>query len=222
METIFFILVVFTSPNTPQIHSVEIHPWHIYADRAGQNVPCKRAIQDPAFQKYIGRQLAAGQRATIQCRVNSEMKPLQFLLRPGATVVQPVAPAADSEVLKPLPNEMRQSESEPSLMKTLRGQLVHRPYRRGRRSVAAYLGVEFFLRDAAGKEHPLYPSVSARRDLLLSLAGQTVELDAEFVDRTPAPGIESSTNYPLGPDGGPLKRQGYSVLKVHRASGEAN
>lgn len=224
MEIIFFILVVFTSSNAPQIHSVEIHPWHIYADRAGQNVPCERAIQDPAFQKYIGRQLAAGQRATLQCRPNSEMKPMAFLLRPDATVVKPVAPAADSDarIRKPLSNETRQSsESEPGSVKTLRGNLLHRPFERGRRSVAAYLGVEFFLRDAAGKEHPLYPSVSARRDLLLSLAGQTVELDAEFVDRTPAPGTESSTNYPLGPDGGPLKRQGYSVLKVHKASGEA-
>lgn len=205
MEIIYFILVVFSSPNVPQIHSVEIHPWHIYADKVGQDVPCERAVQNSAFQERIGRRLSAGQRATLQCKPASEMKEMAFLLRPGATVVKPVAPGDDSE---------------PNLMKRLRGKLVHRPYQRGRRSVAAYLGVEFFLRDAAGKEYALYPSVSVRRDLLLSLAGQQIELDAEFVDKTPSGNAKMQSNYPLGPDGGPLKRQGYSVLKIHKASGE--
>ncbi len=80
----------------------------------------------------------------------------------------------------------------------LKGKLVHTPIERGRKSVSAWMGVEFRLDD-----RPVEPSSKVDREALLARAGQSVELRClPGTAKRPHP-MEQA---PLGPDGQVMSR----------------
>lgn len=202
MEIIYFIMVIFTESS---LTSVQINAWHVYADEVGVSTSCESAIEDPEFQTLMGRKLQPGQKATIQCKSDPEMRGLQFLLNPGAVRIKAIAASEDSS------NSMNQENKAP---KVLTGKLMHVPYKHGRKSKAAYMGQEFFLVTKDLGRIALYPTDSISKEQLMQHAGKTVKVHAQFVDRTPTPDQSNMIQYPIGEDGGPIKRTGYEVLKL--------
>lgn len=204
MEIIYFIMVVFTEST---LSSVQINAWHIYADEVGHDVPCERAIEDEKFQKLMSGKLRPGQKATLQCKSDPEMRPLQFLLAPGAVRIK--ATAAQNT------DEMQNGDSENAgAPRSLSGKLVHIPYKRGVKSVAGYLGQEFFLETEELGRVALYTSDSISKEELMRHVGKNLKLRVRYVDRTPTPDPENPISYPMGELGGPLKRAGYEVLAI--------
>ncbi|MCR9141038.1 MAG: hypothetical protein NXI24_02115 [bacterium] len=213
MEIIYFIMVIFSEST---LASVEIKAWHIYADQVGYDVPCERAIEDPKFQQLMGRKLQPGQKATLQCKSDPEMRALQFLLNPGAVRISPTATVDDSGQR---PNDSGDTmDAAKAAPRELTGKLIHVPYESGRKSTAAYLGQEFFLLTKDLGRVALYPSDAVSKERLLKFVGMTITLGTRFVDRTP--NLQSPNghmqSYPIGEDGGPMKRQGYEVLQIKK------
>ncbi|MEQ9363427.1 MAG: hypothetical protein RIF32_04250 [Leptospirales bacterium] len=198
MEIIYFIMVVFTEST---LTAVQINAWHVYADEVGYDVPCERAIEDPKFQELMGRKLRPGQKATLRCKSDPEMRPLQFLLAPGAVRIKPTAAPEG------------QTKSEDGAPRVLSGKLTHMPYESGRKSKAAYMGQEFFLETRELGRVALYATESVSKAELLKRVGKKISVEARFVDRTPTPDQTNMIQYPIGEDGGPMKRAGYEVLK---------
>ena len=89
LEPIYFILIVFSGP--ARIHSLQAFDWGDYRrmHRIPAKMSCASALEDSRFRNRIAGTLSPGQKATIQCRRDPEMKPLQFLLGPGAIQVDP-------------------------------------------------------------------------------------------------------------------------------------
>ena len=208
MEIIYFIMIIFTEST---LSSVQINAWHIYADEVGYNVPCERAIEDEKFQKLMGSKLRPGQKATLQCKSDPEMRPLQFLLAPGAVQIKPGAAQSTNEMQDGDAAENPQDDSAPQ---TLSGKLIHVPYKRGVKSVATYLGHEFFLETEELGRVALYTSDAVSKEELMRHVGKIIKLRARYVDRTPTPDPANPISYPIGEFGGPLKRAGYEVLVI--------
>ena len=83
-------------------------------------------------------------------------------------------------------------------------------------SEEAYMGVEFVLTDADGKEHILAPSDAVPHEALVARDGQRVLVTGKwFVPPPPPPG----SAYPTDPSGNPLARPGrYRVLALAAAT----
>lgn len=94
--------------------------------------------------------------------------------------------------------------------KTLAG-TVHYKAIEPRKSVEAYLGVEFTL-DADGTAHVLRPTDRVPRDALIALDGKAVEVTGVLVEGSKPCSYEQ---YPMDMDGKPLKRPAaYHLLKA--------
>ena len=196
VEIIFLVYLVFSNGNLDQAH---YYAWHTYdaGPKFLVNRPCEETIQDPAFQSHLRKSLKPGQQGKIMCRSASEVDSLQEL--------------AESPALELLPlKEDTRAEQE---IVMLEGKLVHRPYDSSRKSQQSYMGQEFFLVKDNGNEVALYPTAKVSRDMLLKQKNKTIRIQARFVDRTPGEDSPISS-FPMGPDGGPLKRTGYEVLKL--------
>ena len=198
MEIIYFVFLIFRSGTLEQAH---IEAWHTY-DRGPKfliNRPCEEVIRDPAFQKHLQAKLNKEQTGRLMCRTASDMESFsQLVTGEGVEIKAQNTPAKVS----------------PGQEVELQGKLLHEPYEKGRRSVKAYMGQEFFLVQPNGNRVALYPTEEVDQDTLLSKKNQTIRMVGRFVDRTPNPDSDMPMQYPIGPDGGPMKRQGYEVLKL--------
>jgi len=95
--------------------------------------------------------------------------------------------------------------------KTLTGTLHYKAIE-PRKSVEAYLGVEFTL-DADGTEHVLKPTDRVSRDALIALDGKPVEVTGVLVEGSKPCSWEQ---YPMDMDGKPMKRPAaYHLLKAN-------
>ena len=199
MEFIYVIMIFFAGGD---LHSIQIHPWHIYADETGvaEDLSCEAGITDAKFQAHMAANLKTGQKVSLQCKAHSEMRGLNVLLRQAPVTIE--ASEASNKNKAPRDGEVYE----------LSGKLVHVPYESGRKSTAAYLGQEFFLETEQGRV-ALYAGDAISRKALLKKVGQKVRLRGQFSDRTPKGEELQQMSYPTDMDGGPMKRVGYVVLE---------
>lgn len=200
VEIIFFIYLVMGKGGLDQAH---YYAWHTY-DQGPKFLidrPCEETIQDAAFQLHLQTQLKPGQKGKLLCRSASELGPLEELASSDGVEILPKKPGRGKE----------------SGIHKFEGKLVHRPYESGRKSMASYMGQEFFLQLPDGKEVALYTTDRVTREYLMKLKDRKVRVQAKLVDRTPRIDPDQPASFPVGPDGGPVKRIGYEVISIkHR------
>lgn len=198
MEIIYFVFLIFNGGTLDQAH---IEAWHNYSQgpKFLINRPCEEVIKDPAFQKHLQAKLQKEQKGRLMCKTASEMESFRQLVSDDGVEI-----AATGKPAKESANKEVQ----------LQGKLLHEPYEKGRRSVQAYMGQEFFLLQSNGEKVALYPTEEVDYDTLLAKKNQTIRIVGRFVDRTPGQDVDTPMQYPMGPDGGPMKRQGYEVMKL--------
>ncbi|MCB1166491.1 MAG: hypothetical protein KDK33_10075 [Leptospiraceae bacterium] len=194
MEIIYFVFLVFNRGALEQAH---IQAWHTYS--AGPKYlidrPCEETIKDPSFQKHLKAKLSGDQKGRLLCKSASEMESFRALITdPGVDISS-------------------EASIQPGTIVPLEGKLIHKPFNSKKMGRDSYLGQEFFLINSDGTKLALYPTESVSREQLLAKKGQIVKVEGKFVDRTPDPDAQPAMQYPMGPDGGPLKRQGYEVLR---------
>lgn len=198
MEIIYLVFLVFSRSNLEEAH---IHAWHNYNQGPKHLLdrPCERAVQSKEFQKHLQAKLDPDREGRVFCRTASQMESFYDLVKsPGVEITANEHPGTDQS------------------QKTVRiqGRLLHTPYDSSRRSVEAYMGQEFFLVQNDGTRVALYPTEEVSRETLLKKKDQTISVLGRFVDRTPDPDAGMPISYPMDPEGGPLKRTGYEVLKL--------
>ena len=188
-----------------------MNAWHTYAEelRVASDLSCEAAIKDRAFQARMAGRLRTGQQGTLQCKDGPELESMAVLFQDPPILLEPSAKNPTSEEAQNTETKKNESQSE-----ELSGKLLHVPYNPGKRSVAAYMGQEFFLVTKTKGRVALYPTDAVSRDALLKRVGKTVTVRAVFVDRTPTVNADEPVQYPTDADGGPLKRKGYEVQSL--------
>ncbi len=195
MEIIYLVLMIFSEGN---LQSISIDAWHTYkgAPAAVADRSCDEAIRNSGFQAHVAAKLPEGAEARLACRTFSELSDL----------------AATVETAQSL--QVFSKNDFADRPETLSGKLIHKPYDPHRKSGEAYLGQEFFLEIEGRGRVALYPTESVDKQALLKLKNKKVKVRGKFVDRTPKVDPNMPVQYPIGEDGGPLKRVGYEVLEI--------
>ncbi len=127
------------------------------------------------------------------------------------------APAAESAAAlqaAPVPVADAPPAGEPAPGSTVSqsGTLRHDPIPQAK-SIEAYMGREFLVVSDGG-ELLVEPKDAAMREQLVALAGKRVHVEC-VVRRPPPPDPMSS--YPMGADGGPMRRPDFCVIEALRA-----
>jgi hypothetical protein len=207
MEIIYLVFVVFMEGN---LVSLQMHAWHEYApaEDVAEHMSCAAAIQQPEFQERLARTLRAGQTGQLSCKGGSQLGPLASLVEDARSVtIQPVASPEQTQV----------DEQQSVASVKLTGHLIHQPYDASGRSVAAYLGQEFFLETKDRGRVALYPTDAITKKDLMKWRGKSVTVRAIYVDHTPK-ASDDPMSYPADQNGAPLKRAGYEVRKIDAAA----
>jgi hypothetical protein len=178
MAIVYLLITLAASPSHPAF--VHMEAYHLFAERSQLNVPCEEFIRSEADLSVFRKSHglpAAGLQA--QC-VSAEE---------GTKIAQSL------------------TAKRPTNNRTMKGRLIYEPLDSGRKSVAAYLGHEFFL-DVKGEKIALRPgTVTAAQ--LKAMKGKIVEITAEYVEEAANPMAQT----PLESDGSLMKRK---YWKVHR------
>lgn len=179
MAIVYLLIALASSPAHPAF--IHLEPYHEYAKRESLDIPCEEYINQPAVRTEIQKKFDLPAAVTLQC-VSAEE---------GHRISQAV------------------QAKRPATSRTMKGKLIHEPVDSGKKSVAAYLGHEFFL-DVKGEKIALRPgTVTAAQ--LKAMKGRTVEITAEYVEEAANPMAQT----PLEADGSLMTRK---YWKVHRIS----
>lgn len=158
---------------------IHLEPYHVYAERESLNVSCEEFIAKPASRQLIQKKFDLPA-VTLQC-VSAEE---------GQRISQAV------QARRPTP------------LRIMKGRLIHEPLDTGRKSVAAYLGHEFFLQ-VDEEKIPLRPgTVTAAQ--LKAARGKMVEITAEYVEEEANPLAQT----PLESDGSLMRRKYWKVKRL--------
>ena len=175
MAIVYLLIALASSPAHPAF--IHLEPYHDYAQRESLNVPCEEYIGQPAVRTQIQKKFDLNAAVTLQC-VSAEE---------GHRISQAVL------VRRPTP------------LRIMRGRLLYEPLDTGRKSVAAYLGHEFFLQEDQEKT-PLRPgTVTAAQ--LKAMKGKLVQISGEYVEEEANPMAQT----PMESDGNLMRRKYWKV-----------
>lgn len=158
---------------------VHLEAYHQYAERNELEVPC---------EEYIKQDGPAAIRE-------------DFGLPAEGLSLQCVSAEEGMRIAKSIPAPKPQTRS-------MKGRLIYEPLDSGRKSVAAYLGHEFFLQ-TDGQKVPLRPGTVTEAQLK-ALKGKMVEISGEYVEEAANP--EAQT--PMQSDGTLMRRKYWKVNRI--------